>query len=96
MPFIHTNSTTFDQKLRAVNSPSAMGAVDLLKAAFWVLSYPMPAQALLLFQQALEVACKGLLQEIHVLLVADKLDYALSKISLKSDWPRIGWDSSQR
>jgi hypothetical protein len=48
MPFIHTDSTTFDQKLRAVNSPSAMGAVDLLKAAFWLLSYPMPAQALLL------------------------------------------------
>jgi len=50
-----------------------MGAVGLLKAAFWVLSNPMPGQALMLFQQAIETACKGFLQEIHVLLIADKI-----------------------
>jgi hypothetical protein len=79
MPMMHSSETVFHEAIRKTESPSAMGAVELLKAAFWVLSYPMPAQALMLFHQALEVACKGLLQEIHVLLAADKVDYTLSK-----------------
>jgi hypothetical protein len=80
---IHSETTKFEEAVRKTQSPSAMGAVELLKAAFWVLSYPMPAQALMLLHQAIEVACKGLLQEIHVLLVADRLDYAFSKYVVK-------------
>jgi hypothetical protein len=76
---IHLEETEFHKAIRETDSPSAMGAVELLKAAFWTLSYPMPAQALMLFHQALEVACKGLLQEVHVLLAADKVEYMLSK-----------------
>src|ERR1017187_457090 len=80
---VHLNQTSFHAAIRKTDSPSAMGAVELLRSAFWVLSYPMPAQALMLFHQALEVACKGLLQEVHVLLAADKLEYMLSKWVVK-------------
>jgi hypothetical protein len=84
MSEIHLLSETrFHTEIRKLNSPSAMGAVELLRSAFWVLSYPMPAQALMLFHQALEVACKGLLQEVHLLLAADKADYDLSKWAVR-------------
>ena len=84
MSFIHLlNDTGFHQAIRKEKSPSAMGAVELLRAAFWVLSYPMPAQALMLFHQALEVACKRVLQEVHVLLAADKVEYKLSKWAVR-------------
>jgi hypothetical protein len=79
MSTIHFEATRFEEAIRKTESPSAMGAVELLKSAFWVLSYPMPAQALMLFHQAIEVACKGLLQEVHVLLSAERLEYKLSK-----------------
>ncbi len=83
MSMIDLSETEFHAAIRKTDSPSAMGAVELLKAAFWVMSYPMPAQALMLFHQALEVACKGLLEEIHVLLAADKVEYELSKWAVK-------------
>ena len=37
----------------------------------------------MLFQQALEVACKGLRQEIHILLAADHIDYKVAKFVVK-------------
>lgn len=83
MSTIHSAPTKFEEAVRKTESMSAMGAVELLKAAFWVLSYPMPAQALMLFHQAIEVACKGLLQEVHVLLAAERLEYKLSKYVVK-------------
>lgn len=73
----------FEQYLREQKSPSALGAVELLRAAFWALVYPMPAPALMLFHQALEVACKGLLQEVHILLAADRVDYKVSKFVVR-------------
>lgn len=77
------DTRNFEDYLREQNSPSALGALELLRAAFWALVYPMPAPALMLFQQALEVACKGLLQEIHILLAADHIDYKVAKFVVK-------------
>lgn len=77
------DTRNFEEYLREQNSPSALGAVELLRAAFWALVYPMPAPALMLFHQALEVACKGLLQEVHILLAADPIDYKVTKFVVR-------------
>jgi hypothetical protein len=46
MSMIDLSETEFHAAIRKTDSASAMGAVELLKAAFWVLSYISRSQTL--------------------------------------------------
>jgi len=63
----------------ATRSPSAQSALQALDATLWVLAGGMVSQALFLVHHAVEIALKGLLEEISVLLTLDRLDYDLAK-----------------
>jgi hypothetical protein len=69
----------FKKGIRKCESPSALSALESLEASLWLLSGNMASQALFLLHHTIEVAFKGLLEEIDVLLTLDSLEYDLAK-----------------
>jgi len=71
------------KRVTDLGSPTAKSALDSLNAALWLLSVGSYSQALFLFHHTIEVALKGLLDEVHVLLSARDFKYELAKWVLK-------------
>lgn len=69
----------FRAAIAMTGSPSATSALEAVDASLWVLGGGMIAQALFLAHHAVEIALKGLLEEISVLLTLDRLEYDLAK-----------------
>lgn len=70
----------FLTKVREFSTPGAIAALETLDAALVLLAWKTQIpQALVLFHQAIEVALKALLEEIHVLLVLQEINFDLAK-----------------
>src|SRR6478672_5957031 len=69
----------FIDKICQQTNRSALSALDSLEASLWLMSGGRTSQALSLFHHTVEIAFKGLLEEIDVLLTIDKLNYDLAK-----------------
>src|SRR5262245_38676204 len=65
--------------IQAQNAPTALSALDALDAAFLLFSFGSLAQAVFLFHHSIELAMKGLLEGVHIILTADRPDYELLK-----------------
>jgi hypothetical protein len=73
----------FRTAIANTGSPSAQSALEALDAMLWVLAGGMFAQALFLAHHTVEIALKGLLEEISVLLVVDRPGYDLAKLVVR-------------
>ena len=69
----------FIETLESKKSPTALSALDSLDAAFWLLSRYKISQSLFLFHHSIELTLKGLLEEVHIILTADRPDYNIAK-----------------
>jgi hypothetical protein len=69
------------RQIQCQNAPTALSALDALDAAFLLFSFGQLAQAvfLFLFHHSIELAMKGFLESLHIILTADRLDYELLK-----------------
>jgi hypothetical protein len=72
-------------KVKQLNSRLLMSAVDVIEAAYWLIGGNQFAQALVMFDNAIEIVLKGELERIHRILVADtkNLDYPALKSLLR-------------
>jgi hypothetical protein len=68
------------RQIQSQNTPTALSALDALDAAFLLLSFGRLAQAVFLFHHSAELAMKGLLESVHIVLTADRPDYELLKM----------------
>lgn len=74
----------FLAKVREFGTPGAIGALETLDAALLLLAWGRQApQALVLFHQTIELAMKAFLEEIHVLLVLQEINFDLAKALAK-------------
>ena len=78
-PRHHGKHQDFIKAIVSFKSPGASSAVSSINSALWLLAVGEIAQALFLFHNTIEIALKGLLEEVHVLLTLDRLDYDLAK-----------------
>jgi hypothetical protein len=72
-------------KVKQLNSRLLMSAVDVIEAAYWLVGGNQFAQALVMFDNAIEIVLKGELERINPILIADTktLDPATLKSLLK-------------
>ena len=73
------------RKVNQLSSRLLKSAVDVIEAAYWLVAGNQFAQALVMFDNAIEIVLKGELERIHRILIADtkNLDYAALKSLLK-------------
>lgn len=67
------------QQIQAQNAPTALSALDALDAAFLLCSFGSLPQAVFLFHHSVELAMKGLLESVDIILTADRPDFELLK-----------------
>jgi hypothetical protein len=75
----HGKRRDFLAAIGAYGNPGVFSALESLEASLWLLSNGMISQTLFLLHHTIEVAMKGLLEEVHVLLTLDSLEYDLAK-----------------
>ena len=63
------------RRIQSHNVPTALSALNALDAAFSLLASRKSAQAVFLFHHSIELAMKGLLEDIHPILAAARPDY---------------------
>lgn len=69
----------FLKKVREFGTAGAGAALETLDAAMLLLAWGKVPQALVMLHQTIEVALKALLEEVHVLLVLQEMNFELAK-----------------
>jgi hypothetical protein len=67
------------KQIKRRNVHTALSALDALDAAFELFASARVTQAVFLFHHSIELAMKGLLEEIHPILTAARPDYEALK-----------------